>query len=215
MNKLHFSEITSVIEYTHTLKQILKNNKGLVKEIKEMHKHDVDLYINEQMEQLIYDDVGIYEKGNHYKLKFYTHRYMATIENLHNYFVDSSNEFTVDNKENFKEHLERALFYKRLFIDSDIMGLDVAFAVVGIVDNYKLRDFMIFEIDELIYILEKHFESLYKLDEEHMIKMIEENSATVFYNYFIDYDKKDFIVYKLKESVASLQYEWKNIYSWN
>lgn len=203
MNKLHFSEITSVIEYTHTLKEILKNNKGLVKEIKEMHKHDVDLYINEQMEQLIYDDVGTYEKGNHYKLKFHKHRYMATIENLHNYFVDSSIEFTVDNKENFQEHLERALFYKRLFIDSDTMGLDV----VGIVDNDKLKDFMIFEIDELTYILEKHFESLYELDEEHMIDIIEENSATVFYNYFIDYDKKDFIVYKLSESVVSLQYE--------
>ena len=202
MNKLYLEDMTGVM-----IEKVIKNNKGLVKQLQEMHKHDVDLYINDQMEYLTYDNVGTYEKDNHYKLKFNQQRFMAIIENIHNHFDAHSTEFSTHNKEDFEEHLERVLFYKRLYIDSDTMALDA----IGAVSNDKLHELMLHEIEELTIILERHFESLYELDEEQMIEMIYENASTVFGNCFVDLDTNDFIVYKIvykiAESVMPLEHE--------
>ena len=202
MNKLYLEDMTDI-----TIEKVIKNNKALVKQLEEMHKHDIDFYINDNMENLTYDNVGTYEKNNHYKLKFYEQRFMATIENLHNYFEAYINDFTTHNKEDFQSHLEMALYYKRLYIDSDTMALDA----IGVVSNDKLHELMLYEIEELTIILERHFESLYELDEKQMIEMVYDNAPTVFGNYFIDLDANDFIVYKLIynviESVVSLEHE--------
>lgn len=198
MNRIYLQDMKGVV-----IEKIIKYNKGFVKELEEMHKHDIDLYINNQMEWLTYDNVGTYEKNNHYKLKFNQQRFMAIIENIHNYFDAYSTEFSTHNKEDFEEHLEKVLFYKRLYIDSDIMALDA----IGAVNNDKLHELMLHEIEELTIILERHFESLYELDEQQMIDMVYDNAPTVFGNYFIDLNANDFIVYKTIDSVVSLEHE--------
>lgn len=198
MNRFYLSKMN-----TAPIKQVIKHNKGFVKELQEMHNCDIDLYINDNMKYLTYNDVGTYEKNNHYKLKFNQQRFMVIIENLYNYFGVYSTDFSTHNKEDFEAHLEMALYYKQLYIDSDAMSLDA----IGVVSNYKLHELMLYEIEELTIILERHFESLYELDEEHMIEMVQENSDTVFANYFVDWDNGNWTVYKLIESVVSLENE--------